>query len=342
MILKCKKLRKTKCVQVSKLSELDAEILKKLLTDGRMTYDELAKECGASKNKIWKRYSAMKRRGIIKGATTQVNYGHLGYAALATLLISVDYHQIERIMEFMGKITEIRAYRQYNSTYNVRAFATLNDLNELDKVKQIIRQKLPIMNLKTYIWTSIRNIPENLNLVGTLKKNNEIPQNNSKFAAHILSDEKTIDDVDVQIVQKLTKAGRISFTQIAKEMKLSTNTVLRRYYNLRKSGTVKVSIQINPAKIGYCAILDFNLAFNALRVTSQDIVESIAKIPNVVIITKTSGDFDLQVTAIVRNIEDLFIIQDKLANVGGVTQIEASVRRIPDTWPTPQQYISTV
>ena len=324
-----------------KINELDSKILKNLLEDGRTGYYKMARECGVSENKVWKRYRAMEKKGIIKGATTQMNFGLFGYDALATLLISVEAQQMEQVMEFIGKITEVRTYRQYNSVYNVRAVATLRDLNELDYVKQVIKRKLPTMGLKTYIWTGVRNIPENLNLTGTLKDTSESHQRNSNKAIRTLGDRIIIDELDKQIVGKLTLDGRASFTKIAKEIGASTDTVVKRYHKLREEGAIKVSIQINPNKIGYNSILDFNISVTTPGGLSDPIVESLAKIPDVIIITKTSGDYDLQLTAMIRDIAQAFAIQDQIARICGITKIEASARKIPDRWPTPQQYIST-
>jgi hypothetical protein len=96
------------------------------------------------------------------------------------------------------------------------------------------------------------------------------------------------------------------------------------------------------AKIGYAAIIDLNIAFTTIRSLSINIVDLIARIPDVIIITKISGDFDLQVTAVVKSLEHALNLQDEIANIDGVTQIEASMRRIPEKWPTPQQQISTI
>jgi DNA-binding Lrp family transcriptional regulator len=324
-----------------KLNELDSKILRILLKDGRTSYDELASECRVSKNAAWKRYKAMEKKGIIEGATVQINFGHFGFDALATLLISVNAQQIEQVMEFIGKITEVRAYRQYNSVYNVRATTTLRDLNELDHVKQVIKQKLPTIGLKTYIWTGVRNIPENLNFTGILKDTNEGNQRNLGKATFLPKHGTAIDELDKQIVEKLTLNGRASFTQISKQLGISTDTVVKRYHKLREKGALKVSIQINPNKIGYTSILDFNIAFTTPGVLSHSVVESLAKIPDIIIITKTSGDYDLQVTAMIRDIAESFAIQDQISRISGVTKIEVSARKIPDKWPTPQQYLST-
>jgi DNA-binding Lrp family transcriptional regulator len=324
-----------------KISGLDSEILKILLKDGRTGYDAIAKECGEPKNKIWKRCKAMEKKGIITGATVQINFGQFGYAALATLLISVDAQRLEQVNELTDNITEVRVSRQYNSAYNVRAVATLRDLNELDYVKQLIKRKLPTTSLKTYVWAGVRNMPENMNFTPTINSNSQNrKENNSKITLNP-PDEIKIDELDKEIVQILTTDGRKSFTQIALAMDVSTDTVVNRYCRLRENGAIKVSIQINPNMIGYNAILDFDIAFTASNGLTDAVIESLSMIPDVVIITKISGEYDLHLTAMARDLAHSFDIQDKIAQVCGVTKIEASARKIPFEWPTPQQHIST-
>jgi DNA-binding Lrp family transcriptional regulator len=322
---------------VHRISELDAKILGILLKDGRIGYDELAQKLNEPKIKIWKRCDAMEKKGIITGSTIQMNFALFGYDALATLLISVEAQQLDQTMNFIEKITEVHAYRQYNSVYNVRAVATLKDLNQLDYVKQVIWQKLPTIGLKTYIWTAVRNMPENLNLTGTPSQKEPIRLSPAEKSITKFE----IDDLDQQIVRILIINGRTSFRKIAKETGLSTNTVLKRYHRLRHKDAIKVSIQINANKLGYTSILDFNIAFTTPRL-SEDIVESLSKIPDVIVITKTSGDYDLQVTTMIKDIEQAFTLQDQISRVPGITKMEVSARKIPVNWPTPMQYISTM
>ncbi len=324
------------------MSELDANILKNLLKDGRISYVELAKKCRVSKNNVWKRCRAMEKKGVITGATTQINFKAFGYNALATLLISVEPQQIEDFAKFLKETTKIRAYRQYNSVYNVRAVAALKNLNELDYIKEIIRRKFPKICLKTLFLTDVRNIPENLNLNCHGSYALEDIQSDSKTSTYKLSNKSRIDDIDMQILQELTVDGRLPFTELAKKIGFSTNTVLKRYNKLSEKGAIKVSIQIDPKKIGYTSILDFNISFTTLQDISYDIVESFANIPDIIIIAKTSGDYDLQLTAMIKSVEQSFAIQDIISRIHGVTHIETTSRKIPDKWPNPQQYISTI
>ena len=62
---------------------------------GGQVTSEIARECGEPENKIWKRCKAMEKKGIIKGATVQMNFAYFGYAALATMLISVEAQQMD-------------------------------------------------------------------------------------------------------------------------------------------------------------------------------------------------------------------------------------------------------
>lgn len=319
------------------LDEVDAEILRSLLKDGRKSFVDIAKECGVTKNKIWKHYKTMEKKGVINGATTQIDFASFGYDALATLLISVETQQIHQVMQYIQKMTEVRAYRQYNSIYNVRAITTLKDLKELDHVRGAIRRHLPTTGLKAYIWTDVKNTPENLNLTATQKKP-DTPQVDIEKSR--LQEKKEVDELDLQIVDKLSLNGRVSFSEIAQEIGASTDTVIKRYQKLKKQGAIKVSIQINPNKIGYQAILDFNIAF-ASSGNLSGIVVALAKIPDVIIIIKTSGDYDLQLTGMIRDLEQMYLIQDQIAKTRGVTKMEASMRKIPNQWPTPNQQIST-
>jgi len=284
----------------------------------------------------------MDRKGIISGATIQMNFAKFGYEVFATFLINVEAHQIEQVMAYIRSITEVHAYRQYNSVYNIRAFATLKDLNELDHLKQTIKRKLPTVGIRTYIWTDVRNVPENLALADHAEESSGKAKRNLGPLDPKQTDTVKIDELDLRIVQRLTLDGRASFTKIAQEVGTSVDTVMKRYHKLRKNNAVKASIQVNPNKLGYASILDFGISFSSAQDLSSSVVESLAKIPDVIIITKISGEHDLQVTAMIRDVQQSLAIQDEIARIRGITKMEVSARKLTTKWPTPKQYISTM
>jgi Lrp/AsnC family transcriptional regulator, regulator for asnA, asnC and gidA len=297
----------------------------------------MAKECRVTKNTIWKRYRRLQKAGIIVGATIQMDYASFGYPAVATILVKVESTYRQQVLERLRQMTDILLIIQFNVIYNIRAVARLRNLSELDHIKETIRRQNPVIDIKTFVWTDVKNNPQNLSLASC----GQTPSKEGRIlVGKVGSIAKAIDDIDKKLIEILGKNGRESFRKIAKQLNISTDTVARRYEKLKENGIVRVVAQINPSKIGYQAILDFSIAHMSQKETSA-IVENIAEIPDVIIIIKTSGDYDLQITAMIRDIKQQFDIQEEIARIPSITKMETSARRPPDIWPSPFQHIST-
>jgi Lrp/AsnC family transcriptional regulator for asnA, asnC and gidA len=60
-----------------------------------------------------------------------------------------------------------------------------------------------------------------------------------------------VDKLDLKIIKMLQEDGRIPFTEIAKELKLSESTIRKRVRSLQEKGVIeKFTIEINPSKTG--------------------------------------------------------------------------------------------
>lgn len=322
-----------------KSGEIDAIILRDLLKDGRRNFVDIAKECGVSKNTIWKHYGALKKAGIIVGATIQMDYRSFGYNAVANLLVNVESQQTDQVVECIQKMPKIHAAYRVNGKHNLRVIAILRNLNELEHIKEAIKRYNAVLDIRTYIWTDVKNIPENLAIGPFQKSTSRIHEKESFGKSNIQKTANKIDEIDMQIVEKLSENGRTSFKKIAEEIGTSTDTVIKRYRKLQETGIVKAIIQIDPTKMGYHAILNLGIATS--QHNSVPISKSLAEIPDVVVITKTSGDYDIYATVLVRNIEQLLAIHDEIARIPNISRIDADIGRSITVWPTPRQYIST-
>ncbi len=319
------------------MNEIDAKILKELLKDGRKSFAEIAEQCGTSKDVVTKRYKKMKQEGIIVGATIQMNYRFFGYYAVANLTIQVDPQGRDKVAENLGKMPNIfSVIRSYNKR-KIIAVATLRNLGELDFVKDTIRKQHSVHEIRTHLWTSILNIHENLNIEQPHRVTN---REDEKNFPKIDEATKKVDTIDNQIIEKLSKNGRLPFTKIAKEVKTSTDTIIRRYERLKQLKAVKVIIQIDPKKIGYQAVAIFNVAL----MSQSDVTETVkrtSEIPDVVHIVKTSGEYDLEIMAFVRTLDHFFTIRDEIAKIPYTNIVDAQVEPIFRVSPAPGTYIST-
>ncbi len=321
---------------------IQAKILKELLIDGRKSTGEIAKEIGETKKTVNRHYQEMKLQGIIQGATLHVNYKKFGYKAVAHILITVDPKQADGLIEYAGKKPETYAVYGFGSKGNVRIVSILKTLQQLDEIKDAIKQQFSISSLRTTIWTDVKEMHGNLALEPQKKTTIEKANASTKGqkTSNIQEKKIVIDEIDEKIVEKLSENGRSPFGKIGQEIGISADTAKRRYQKLKNNGFIKVTIQIDPAKIGYQAMV-LLFVIVTLQENSFSIIEKIRRVPDVISIMKTSGDYDLQVYVLVRDLNQLLTVQDDIGNIQGINRMDIEINRIPNKWPTPRQYMST-
>ncbi|MBM4400836.1 MAG: winged helix-turn-helix transcriptional regulator, partial [Crenarchaeota archaeon] len=69
-----------------------------------------------------------------------------------------------------------------------------------------------------------------------------------------------IDEIDAKILRTLLKESRTSFTEIAKDCKISVGAVRMRYKRLWKEGVINGEVMlVNPHSLGYKYISDLGI-----------------------------------------------------------------------------------
>jgi DNA-binding Lrp family transcriptional regulator len=326
-------------VLTKEIDHIDAIIIRELLIDGRRNFTEIAEEYKLSKSLIQKRYRELKNAGIIVGATVQLDYPSFGYNVVGNILFKVDPQQADQIVESVKEIPNIHAAWRTAKTSEVNAVVTMENLAKLEDIKESIRKIPSVLELRTYIWTGVRNIRDNL-AITPLHMPNKMNTTNGHVTNKSRTTESKTDQTDKRIIEKLAVNGRISFRKLAKELSISTDTVARRYKKLKRNGTIKVLIQLNTAKIGYHGYATFYIAFVSQSCLIS-MVENLCKIPDIVLIIRTSGSFDLLVEAMIKDLNQLLSVQDNIANMPGVARSEMHLCRSNAVFPTPREYIST-
>jgi DNA-binding Lrp family transcriptional regulator len=279
----------------------------------------------------------MKKEGIIVGSTIQYNYQSFGYNGLASILLNVESQKINQVIKNIRKNQKVIVNRLYGSAHNVWALAILRTLRDLEIAKDAIRKQNPINELKTFLWIDVRNTPENVVPIW-----DSVNSQDKDCLRESLAYENSlvVDETDIGIVERLTENGRSSFRKIGKGIGISTDTVTRRYERLLKNNYIKPCIQIDPKKFGYQSIL-----ITYISLSSQDEMRpaatTLSRIPGVTYVVKTSGDYDLNVVAMVRDCNDIIAIIEKIEKNPYIRRIETTLREIPEKWPGPRQYLST-
>jgi len=140
-----------------------------------------------------------------------------------------------------------------------------------------------------------------------------------------------LDKIDLFIIEALTKNARTSFRQIAAALNVSPDTIIDRYNGLQEKGVVRGStIVLNPKKIGYNAMAVFmidlspNIENSKKPFDSTLIVETLIKMRNIIVASKTVGDHDVMAIGVIKDFNHLIEVRNEIAAVEGVKDMEVS------------------
>ena len=116
----------------------------------------------------------------------------------------------------------------------------------------------------------------------------------------------TMDKLDHKIIRELRKNARQPFSKIAENLGVSTQTIMRRYNEMKTNGTIALSaIRINLEKVGYSGTAHI-LIKSRPDADPLQILEHLSKTPNIITASRTIGSYDAYAVLAFRDIEDLY------------------------------------
>jgi Lrp/AsnC family transcriptional regulator for asnA, asnC and gidA len=131
-----------------------------------------------------------------------------------------------------------------------------------------------------------------------------------------------MDNLDRKIIQELSEDARKPFMAIAKKLGTSTQTVIRRYNEMKANGTIGHSaITIDLEKIGYHGTAHMLINIK-LEANSAEIVEQLKKTQNVIIATRTTGSYEAYAVLVFRDIDDLFRNVSKIKALPNIRKVD--------------------
>jgi len=112
-----------------------------------------------------------------------------------------------------------------------------------------------------------------------------------------------IDAIDAKILKTLLKEARTTFTEIAKDCKISVVAVRMRYNHLKKLGVIKGEImQVNPYSLGYKCV--GNIGINTAVENEKAVIGFLKKKFPSTYPVPSWGRYNLGIRIVKRNIEE--------------------------------------
>ena len=135
-----------------------------------------------------------------------------------------------------------------------------------------------------------------------------------------------LDETDKQIIAILMHDARTPFTDIAKQINMSSGTIHVRMKKLEDMGVVKGSyLQVDYAKLGY----DIS-AFLGIYLDKSDLYDQVAAaladIPEIVFANYTTGLYNIFAKIVCRDTEHLkHVLHDKIQKINGIQRTETFI-----------------
>lgn len=133
-----------------------------------------------------------------------------------------------------------------------------------------------------------------------------------------------IDEISFKILALLQKNARMSFTEIGKEINLTSSSVAERVKKLEDWGIIeKYTIELNAEKMGFPIMAIMLVSFAGVFTKQEkDIVNALSKYYQVIECLRITGKNDFLIKILVNSMDEFKVINDEVAKFG---QIETSL-----------------
>ncbi|MGV8086235.1 MAG: winged helix-turn-helix transcriptional regulator [Candidatus Woesearchaeota archaeon] len=245
----------------TKPDKIDLKILKHLDEDPKITTTQLAKACLVSQQVADYRLKNLKSREVILGYPTIINFFCLGYNAYVLLLKTSPLIADKKteLDEYLKKESNIYSAKITGGNYDYSIVILSKNYAELET-------KLNILFSKFDSFTDYEIYP--ITEIGYYK-HKTLNQNN--FEKLTISQQQIIndiDDVDIKILEDISKDCRNSNLEIGKKLGLNYNTIKNRINALEKKKIiVGHNITLNPEALG---LQQFNLLISFNTYSKKD------------------------------------------------------------------------
>lgn len=129
-----------------------------------------------------------------------------------------------------------------------------------------------------------------------------------------------IDEVSVNILSLLQTNSRMSFTEIGKEVGLSSSAVAERVKKLEETGIIEgytVRLNHDALGLGIMVVMKIDL-IGAFTIEEQKIKQSIEKFPEIIEYLRVTGSNDCIIKAVFSSVDHMRILIEELGKFGKI------------------------
>ena len=133
-----------------------------------------------------------------------------------------------------------------------------------------------------------------------------------------------LDRIDHKIIERLLIDGRMSFSSIAKEIKLTDVAIKKRFERLKKRGIIKsIKVSLNLKLLGYENPIFVQIRSEMSK--TKDVLKRLRELDYVLELNETLGEYNILVKIVVPSIDNASDFVEKLCAMDGVMDTKTLV-----------------
>ena len=152
---------------VTKIDDIDRQILEILQAEGRLPNARIAERVGLSPPSVLERIRKLEEREIILGYAAQVDGGRLGLKTTVFVSVSLTFHRRESIEEFRQVILEIPEVLECYHLTGESDFLLKIVVPDIENYEDFLLHKLTCIDSVSQVKSSF--------VLSTLKRNTRLP-----------------------------------------------------------------------------------------------------------------------------------------------------------------------
>jgi DNA-binding Lrp family transcriptional regulator len=278
------------------MNDLTAQMIAILRRNGRASYSEIARELGTNRDYVASRINPLIESGklrIVAGVHPRV----LGLTTSAHLSIVAD-GDLQPVIEALERFEDPVLISVVTGSFQMVVELQLRSLSELRRQVAAIRAIRGVREVYVHVYERILS---------------------SFFLGAEPASQTHLDEIDINIVNRLLRDGRANFAEIAQAVGLSVSGCRTRVQRLLESGVV----QIGAIKQRSDMINDLLFGIGvAVHDEDRAAVDAIAASPGMEFIARTVGRFDLLATVEFSSLRDFNLLISKLRSLPSVAHCE--------------------
>ncbi len=285
-----------------KIDLKDKKILYELDRDSRQSNKQIAKKVGLSEQVVGNRIRRLQELKIIEYFYVKTNPSTLGYMHIKIYLRlhNITQEKEEELLKDLNDQKNIYWLSSLRGKYDLVASIYVKNIADFSKRYEEIFGKWGDYILERNVIVLEKGF--------TYSKAHLILLQKSEATVYSVGGEKSalLDKIDIDLLKILNNEGRKSLIDIAKQLRVSSDTVRYRINNLKKNGVITgFGVKIDHRK------LEHKYHLILLKLQNMDLqkykkLEQLAQVnKNIIIFIKTIGDHDVELEVETNNNQDL-------------------------------------